>query len=175
MLSLTKHHSTKDELLSLLLVFLEGCHVQGTSNDVQDHKDRAYWYVDGLCWYATQSLDFWPIWRTLTLESLGSSLDPSIIYHIFVPAHTSRCRNVSDTTDHQESPRAVKECRRGKSSGWEEMEKKKHIANQGQNTYHFAPPHLRIVWKASIGGMLMPVVRLTKLTLKDIPTELGCC
>lgn len=30
----TKHHSTEDELLPPLLVLLEGCHVQGTSDDV---------------------------------------------------------------------------------------------------------------------------------------------
>lgn len=69
--ALTEHHSTKDELLSPLLVLLEGCHVQGTSNYVKNHKDAAYRYVDCLGWDATQRLGFWPIWCTLTLESLG--------------------------------------------------------------------------------------------------------
>jgi len=32
--NLTKHHSTKDELLSNLLVLREGSHVQGTSDYV---------------------------------------------------------------------------------------------------------------------------------------------
>jgi hypothetical protein len=50
--SLTKHHSTKDELLSNLLVFCEGTHVQGTGDYVKNHKGSAYWYVDNLCRYA---------------------------------------------------------------------------------------------------------------------------
>lgn len=98
-------------------------------------------------------------------RSLGYALDTLIAYKLVVPAQgNAEAFRTSLTIEfHQELSKDAGEQKAvaGERWGRKTYNHASERANQGQKIHHLL--HHTYAWKAPIGGMFMPVARLTRL------------